>query len=63
LGLERAPGRAAIPREESTDRDDPWFAQVEDKIATIGISTYAQDELGDVVFVSLPNVGDEISVG
>jgi glycine cleavage system H protein len=31
--------------------------------ARIGISDFAQDELGDVVFVELPSVGDEISAG
>jgi len=30
---------------------------------TIGITTYAQDSLGDIVFVDLPKVGAEISAG
>jgi glycine cleavage system H protein len=33
---------------------------VEENIATIGITDYAQQELGDVVFVELPEVGDKI---
>ena len=33
------------------------------KVATIGITDYAQDALGDVVFVQLPNVGDAVSAG
>jgi len=36
-----------------------WIA-VEDEIATIGITDYAQGELGDVVFVELPTVGTEV---
>jgi glycine cleavage system H protein len=32
-------------------------------VASIGISDYAQDELGDVVFVSLPAVGSRITAG
>ncbi len=36
-----------------------WIS-VEDNIATIGITDYAQGELGDVVFVELPNVGDTV---
>jgi glycine cleavage system H protein len=32
-------------------------------IATIGISDYAQEQLGDVVFVELPEVGKELAVG
>ncbi|MEJ3404693.1 glycine cleavage system protein GcvH [Rathayibacter sp. YIM 133350] len=36
---------------------------VEGEIATIGITAYAADKLGDVVFVDLPSVGTEISGG
>lgn len=36
------------------------WALVEDGSATIGISDFAQDELGDIVFVELPAVGDEL---
>lgn len=39
-----------------------WVA-LEDDIATIGISDYAQSELGDIVFVELPSVGDSITKG
>lgn len=45
-----------------------WVHMDDDDIATIGITDYAQSELGDVVFVELPEVdsevvaGDEISV-
>ena len=35
-----------------------WI-KVEDNIATIGITDYAQSELGDIVFIELPSVGDE----
>jgi len=33
---------------------------VEEDVATIGITDYAQGELGDIVFVELPNVNDEV---
>jgi len=36
---------------------------VEDDIATIGITDFAQSQLGDVVFVELPEVGDELESG
>jgi glycine cleavage system H protein len=36
-----------------------WVA-VEDGVATVGITDYAQGELGDVVFVELPAVGAEV---
>ena len=39
-----------------------WYSLSENTI-TIGISDYAQGELGDIVFVTLPEVGDEFSKG
>ncbi|WP_436923499.1 glycine cleavage system protein GcvH [Halosimplex amylolyticum] len=37
------------------------WVRVDDDSARIGISDFAQDELGDVVFVDLPSEGDEIA--
>ena len=42
--------------------DHEWVA-VNGDIATVGISTYAQEQLGDLVFVELPDVGKEVSQG
>ena len=39
-----------------------WM-KVEDNIATIGITDYAQHALGDVVFVELPAVGEQLVAG
>lgn len=39
-----------------------WIA-VEDGRAKVGITDYAQDALGDVVFVDLPEVGAEVEAG
>lgn len=39
------------------------WARKEDGIATVGISHYAQSQLGDLVYVELPSVGDEIAAG
>ena len=36
---------------------------VEGNVATVGISNYAQEHLGDIVYVELPEVGKEISKG
>ncbi|EPR75705.1 Glycine cleavage system H protein [Leifsonia rubra CMS 76R] len=36
---------------------------VEGNIATIGITDYAADKLGDIVFVELPRVGDTVTAG
>jgi glycine cleavage system H protein len=38
-------------------KDHEWIS-VQDNIGTIGITDYAQHELGDVVYVDLPEVGD-----
>lgn len=39
------------------------WVRLDNGVATIGISDYAQDELGDVVFVELPTVGATLSKG
>ena len=50
------------PVELQYSRDHEWL-RMEDGIAVIGISDFAQSELGDVVFVNLPEVGDEAVAG
>lgn len=40
-----------------------WVKFADNGTATIGISDYAQHELGELVFVDLPEVGDKISAG
>jgi glycine cleavage system H protein len=40
-------------------KEHEWV-RIEDNEATIGVTDHAQDELGDVVFVELPKVGDSI---
>ena len=44
-----------------TDQHE-WLRQ-EGDVGTIGITDYAQHELGDIVFVELPRVGDTVSQG
>ena len=43
-------------------RSHEWL-KLEDGIATIGISDFAQAALGDVVFITLPAVGDTVTAG
>lgn len=43
--------------------DHEWVAEQEDGVVRVGVTAYAQDALGDVVFVSLPAVGDTVSGG
>lgn len=50
------------PTELKYSRTHEWV-KMEDGVAVIGISDFAQDALGDVVFVNLPAVGDEVIAG
>jgi len=49
-----------IPAELKYSKDHEWVS-TEGDIATIGITDYAQDSLGDVVYVELPNEGENFS--
>jgi glycine cleavage system H protein len=48
-----------VPSDLRYSADHEWVAQ-EGELVRIGITDYAQDALGDVVFVSLPEPGDEL---
>ena len=43
--------------------DHEWVDQLDGGTVRIGITSYAQDALGDVVYVSLPAVGDTLTSG
>ncbi|QFT33675.1 glycine cleavage system protein GcvH [Roseibium porphyridii] len=43
-------------------KDHEWIA-VDGDVATVGITSYAQEQLGDVVFVELPEAGKTLSQG
>ena len=43
--------------------DSHEYVRFDGEIATIGVSAFAIDQLGDVVFLELPEVGDAIEVG
>ncbi len=43
--------------------DHEWVRQDDDGLVTIGITDHAQDQLGDVVFVQLPDVGARFGKG
>ena len=51
-----------IPENLRYSNDHEW-ALLEGTRVRVGITDYAQDALGDVVFVELPEVGAEVSVG
>jgi glycine cleavage system H protein len=43
-------------------KEHEWI-QVDGKIGAVGITDYAQNSLGDIVFVDLPKVGDTVEAG
>jgi glycine cleavage system H protein len=51
-----------FPDELKYTEEHEWVL-IEDDVATIGITDFAQDQLGDVVFVELPEVGDVLEAG
>src|ERR687884_1226403 len=51
-----------VPEELSYTRTHEWVRR-EGDIATVGITDHAQDELGDVVFIELPEEGATFSAG
>ena len=48
------------PENLKYSREHEWLRIGDDGAALVGITHFAQDELGDVVFVELPDVGDEV---
>ena len=52
----------AVPSEFKYSKDHEWV-KIENNVATNGITEYAQNELGDIVFVELPETDDELNVG
>jgi len=52
----------SYPADFKYTKEHEWI-KADGNAATIGITTYAQDSLGDIVFVELPKVGSEIAAG
>jgi glycine cleavage system H protein len=51
-----------IPENLKYTKDHEWM-RLSGKTATVGITTHAQEQLGDVVYVELPKVGDTVKAG
>lgn len=51
-----------FPEELKYTEEHEWV-MIEDDVVTVGITDFAQDQLGDVVFVELPAVGTRIELG
>ena len=52
-----------VPDDLTYSSDHEWLRVEDDGKVRIGITDYAQDALGDVVYVELPDVGAEVSPG
>ncbi|MDR1472435.1 MAG: glycine cleavage system protein GcvH [Synergistaceae bacterium] len=52
-----------FPKDVSYSRTHEWVRMADGNTARVGITDYAQHELGDLVFVNLPEVGDEAIMG
>ncbi|MEH3077692.1 glycine cleavage system protein GcvH [Quadrisphaera setariae] len=52
-----------VPEELRYTAEHEWVAPTDDGVVRIGITAYAQGELGDIVYVSLPAVGDRVQAG
>jgi glycine cleavage system H protein len=52
-----------IPEELKYRDSHEWIHKEKDDIYTVGITEYAQDLLGDIVFIDLPNIGTIIASG
>ena len=54
---------AQVVEEPQIYRDDHEWAHEEGEVLVIGITDYAQDSLGEIVYIELPSEGDEITKG
>ncbi len=52
----------SYPNELQYTKTHEWLKE-EDDVAVVGITEFAQDALGDVVFINLPQEGDEVVAG
>ena len=51
-----------FPAELKYTEEHEWVL-IENDVVTIGVTDFAQEQLGDIVFVELPDVGDTLEVG
>ena len=50
-----------FPAELKYTKDHEWLKAIDDTTALVGITDFAQSELGDLVFINLPQEGDEVT--
>jgi glycine cleavage system H protein len=54
---------SSVPDDLSYTAEHEWVRQVGDGLVRFGITDFAQDALGDIVFVTLPSVGSQVTAG
>ncbi|MCM2387777.1 glycine cleavage system protein GcvH [Streptomyces albipurpureus] len=51
------------PQQLRYSKEHEWLSAAEDGVSTVGITEFAANALGDVVFAQLPEVGDTVTAG
>jgi glycine cleavage system H protein len=51
-----------VPEDLYYSEEHEWL-RLEEDVAIVGITDFAQDQLGDIVYVDLPEVGDTVEIG
>ncbi|AVH95377.1 glycine cleavage system protein GcvH [Streptomyces sp. NPDC057242] len=51
------------PQQLRYTKEHEWLSDAEDGVATVGITEFAANALGDVVYAQLPEVGDTVTAG
>ncbi|WP_406184986.1 glycine cleavage system protein GcvH [Streptomyces sp. NBC_01006] len=51
------------PQQLRYSKEHEWLSDAEDGVATVGITEFAANALGDVVYAQLPEVGDTVTAG
>ena len=52
-----------VPKELMYTTSPEWVNTVDETTVVVGLTDYAQDALGDLVFVNLPEPGDDVTAG
>ena len=50
-----------FPAELKYTKDHEWLKAIDETTALVGITDFAQSELGDLVFINLPQAGDDVT--
>jgi glycine cleavage system H protein len=54
---------AEVPEDLGYTKDHEWVKKDDSRVVRVGITDHAADQLGDIVYVSLPTVGQQVVAG